>query len=79
MGAMTEWTDIVQLVVSQHSLSPKSTNPAPTVEPPVIVAESATIDTMPDLEAGIPTLEDLAQNYPAMFTWDQVKDQVDSG
>ncbi|KAF8605714.1 flavoprotein [Ceratobasidium sp. AG-I] len=79
VGAMTEWTDIVQLVVSQCSLSPKSTNSAPPMEPPVIVAESSATDTPPDLEAGIPTLEDLAQNYPAMFTWDQVKDQVDSG
>lgn len=76
---MTEWTDIVQLVVSQRSLTPKSTNPVPLAERPVILAEPPTPNGQIDLEAGIPTLEDLAQNYPAMFTWDQVKDQVDSG
>lgn len=73
---MTEWTDIVELAVSQRSLSATLAEPA---EPLVMVAKSPAADASLDLEAGIPTLEDLAQNYPAMFTWDQVKDQVDSG
>ncbi|QRV81890.1 Flavoprotein [Ceratobasidium sp. AG-Ba] len=72
MGAMTEWTDIVQLVVARWSLLPKS-----------MALQEAPAKSIPkyteDLETGIPTLEDLAQNYPPMFTWDQVKDQVDSG
>ncbi|KAG8697686.1 hypothetical protein FRC08_006377, partial [Ceratobasidium sp. 394] len=76
MGAMTEWTDIVELVVSRWSLLPKQTKPEITAE---LVQLNGVTNGVEDLEAGIPTLEDLAKNYPPMFTWDQVKDQVDSG
>ncbi|KAG9125411.1 hypothetical protein FRC07_007710 [Ceratobasidium sp. 392] len=73
LGAMTEWTDIVQLVVSRWSLLPRQT------EPEIKVEVNGLSNGSENLEAGIPTLEDLARNYPPRFTWDQVKDQVDSG
>ncbi|CAE6409340.1 unnamed protein product [Rhizoctonia solani] len=82
MGAMTEWSDIVQLVVSRWSLAPKE--PAfkgSVTRVPVVVVEpsAAQNQTQTDLAAGIPSLEEIARDYPAMFTWEQVKDQVDSG
>ncbi|KAG9099076.1 hypothetical protein FRC06_005675 [Ceratobasidium sp. 370] len=83
IGAMTEWTDIVELVVSRWSLLPKQTEPEITTQLldkfGVKVQANGATNGAEDLEAGIPTLDDLAENYPPMFTWDQVKDQVDSG
>ncbi|GAB1522264.1 hypothetical protein RhiTH_005378 [Rhizoctonia solani] len=82
MGAMTEWSDIVQLVVSRWSLVPKqSTSESSRTFIPAIVVEASTTQTQKqaDLSAGIPSLEEIARDYPPMFTWDQVKDQVDSG
>ncbi|KAG8716314.1 hypothetical protein FRC09_015879 [Ceratobasidium sp. 395] len=76
MGAMTEWIDIVELVVSRWSLLPKHTGREIMAQ---LVEANGVVNGGEDLEAGIPTLDDLAQNYPPMFTWDQVKDQVDSG
>lgn len=82
MGAMTEWTDIVQLVVSRWSLTPKesaSHEQATALVPPPIVVDSAPENTYTRLEDGIPTLDELARDYPPMFSWERVKDQVDSG
>ncbi|KAF8734765.1 Flavoprotein, partial [Rhizoctonia solani] len=82
MGAMTEWSDIVQLVVSRWSLVPKqSASESSRTFTPAIVVEASTTQTQKqtDLSAGIPSLEEIARDYPPMFTWDQVKDQVDSG
>ncbi|KAF8699931.1 Flavoprotein, partial [Rhizoctonia solani] len=81
MGAMTEWSDIVQLVVSRWSLVPKqSTSESSRTFIPAIVVEASTqTQKQADLSAGIPSLEEIARDYPPMFTWDQVKDQVDSG
>ncbi|CAE6339598.1 unnamed protein product [Rhizoctonia solani] len=82
MGAMTEWSDIVQLVVSRWSLVPKqSTSESSRTYTPAIVVEPSTTQTQKqtNLSAGIPSLEEIARDYPPMFTWDQVKDQVDSG
>ncbi|CAE7208439.1 unnamed protein product [Rhizoctonia solani] len=82
MGAMTEWSDIVQLVVSQWSLSPKeSASEGSVISIPAVVVEPSVTQDQPqiDLTAGIPSLEEIARDYPPMFTWEQVKDQVDSG
>ncbi|CAE6366995.1 hypothetical protein BN14_06091 [Rhizoctonia solani AG-1 IB] len=82
IGAMTEWSDIVQLVVTRWSLTPKeSASKSPAMVAPLISVESSTTQTQThiDLSAGVPPLEEIARDYPPMFTWDQVKDQVDSG
>jgi hypothetical protein len=81
MGAMAEWTDIVQLVVSRWSLSPKqsASHVSATSSTPSIVIQSAPENTHTSLADGIPTLEELARDYPPMFTWEEVKSQVDSG
>ncbi|KAG8715353.1 hypothetical protein FRC11_004523 [Ceratobasidium sp. 423] len=82
MGAMTEWSDIVQLVVSRWALAPNGSASESSVTPtPAIVVEPSATQTQSqiDLTAGIPPLEEIARDYPPMFTWEQVKDQVDSG
>lgn len=79
---MTEWSDIVQLVVSRWSLSPKGLVPQHLVTsiPAVVVEPSAVQDhSKIDLTVGIPPLDEIGRDYPPMFTWEQVKDQVDSG
>ncbi|KAJ1302175.1 hypothetical protein OPQ81_001003 [Rhizoctonia solani] len=82
MGAMTEWSDIVHLVVSRWSLVPKNSvyENSVTIAPAIVVEPSASeTQSQIDLTAGIPSLEEIVRDYPPMFTWEQVKDQVDSG
>ena len=79
---MTEWSDIVQLVVSRWSLSVKElASEGPVTPIPAVVVEPSAEQnpSQINLSAWIPPLEDIARDYPAMFTWEQVKDQVDSG
>ncbi|KAB5589471.1 hypothetical protein CTheo_7084 [Ceratobasidium theobromae] len=78
MGAMTPWTEIVQLVVSRWSLSPKPLPPSETTTP-LIIVQPAPDKAHTTLNYGIPSLDEIARDYPPMFTWEQVKDQVDSG
>ncbi|KDN48332.1 hypothetical protein RSAG8_02924, partial [Rhizoctonia solani AG-8 WAC10335] len=73
MGAMTEWSEIVQLVVSRWSLSPKESKLEGSVTPiPAVVVEPSAPQNQSqiDLTAGIPPLEEIARDYPPILTWD---------
>ncbi|EUC55428.1 phosphopantothenoylcysteine decarboxylase [Rhizoctonia solani AG-3 Rhs1AP] len=68
VGAMTEWSDIVQLVVSRWSLSLKELSEGLVTPVPAVVVEPSAGQNQSqiDLSAGIPPLEEIARDYPAI-------------